>query len=92
MGNTTTYVYTPLGWPKQQQVATSDPELGPTYDKAGQVISDTDLQNGAVTTYSYDFFGDQFEPGRPTSTSRPTRSRWPPFPTTTARSAMPSTA
>lgn len=65
LGNTTTYAYTALGQAVQQQVTSSTPLLGPLYDKAGNTVSDTDLQNGAITTYSYDAFGDQVSEADP---------------------------
>ena len=51
LGNTTTYSYDALNRPLQQSV--NGHELGPVYDQAGNVISDTDLQNGYVTEYFY---------------------------------------
>ena len=49
--DTTTYSYNALGEPEQQTVG--DNTLGPVFDAAGNVVSDTDLQNGAVTYYTY---------------------------------------
>jgi len=64
MGNTTTYVYSSLNLPAQQSV-NSGPMLGPLYDKAGNVLSDTDLQNGYATDYKYDMFGHLVETDQP---------------------------
>ena len=64
LGNTTNYAYNPLGLP-QQQSANGGPQLGPTYDKAGNVVADTDLQNGEVTNYTYNPMGQVVETEQP---------------------------
>ena len=69
LGNTTTYAYNPLGLPAQQSVD-DGPELGPLYDKAGNVFSSTDLQYGYVTEYKYDWLGDQVETDQPNASQR----------------------
>jgi YD repeat-containing protein len=53
MGNETTYAYDQLGRPAQVRVNPGDPLLGPTFDKVGNVVTDTDLL-GNVTHYTYD--------------------------------------
>ena len=68
LGNTTTYAYNPLGLPAPQDV--DGHELGPIYDKAGNVISTTDLQYGYVTEYKYDWLGDQVETDQPNASQR----------------------
>jgi RHS repeat-associated protein len=62
--NTTTYAYSALSLPAQQAV-TGGPKLGPQYDKAANVISDTDLQNGAVTQYLVNMFGGTYSTTTP---------------------------
>ncbi len=52
-GTPTTYQYDPLGRPAQAVSPKNKALLGPTYDADGNVISDTDLENGAVTSYTY---------------------------------------
>ncbi len=69
-GDTSTYQYTPLNEPHQQEATDgTPPELGPVFDKAGLTASDTDLQNGAVTTYEHDFLGDVTETDQPNPTT-----------------------
>ena len=59
LGNTTSYVYNHLNLPQQQaDPANNSIELGPLYDKDGNVISTTELQNGYVTEYASDMLGD----------------------------------
>ena len=47
-----------LNLPEQQaDPANGSIELGPLYDKDGNTISTTELQNGYVTEYAYNLFG-----------------------------------
>jgi RHS repeat-associated protein len=64
LGNTTSYIYNALDLPQQQSVD-DGPELGPIYDKAGYVVSDTDLQHGYATVYVMNMFGQTAETIQP---------------------------
>ena len=56
LGNTIKYSYNNLGQPAQ--VPVNGNPLGPLFDEAGNVISNTDLM-GNITSYAYDAFGNQ---------------------------------
>jgi len=64
----TAYQYNSLNEPAQVQVNGS-PLLGPVYDKAGNEISDTDMQNGVVTDYKYDARDRLIEIDQPNATT-----------------------
>ena len=64
--NSTYYAYNHLGLPEQQTVGGKS--LGPKYDKDGNVVSDTDLQNGYVTDYTLNMFGQVVETDQPNNT------------------------
>ncbi len=66
LGNTTSFSYNPLGLRQQQEdPSDEDVELGPIYDKAGNVASNTDLQNGYITEYVVNMFGQTVETIQP---------------------------
>jgi YD repeat-containing protein len=66
MGETTTFSYSTLDLPVQQYV--NGNWLGPKYDAAGNVVSATDLVNGAVTTYQLNMLGQTVQTDQPSIT------------------------
>ena len=56
--------------PEQQpDPANTSIALGPTYNAAGEVVSTTNLQSGAITDYDVNMFGEVYETVLPDASS-----------------------
>ncbi len=70
--DTTAYSFDALGRPQQQpDPANSSIELGPKFDADGNVVSDTDLQNGATTYYTYNARNELVQTTAPATDGNP---------------------